>query len=54
MALVWLLSNCYQKTSRSAANPHKYWVFTVLRFIPTRQYKHIIGFHTIDMENDGI
>ena len=21
---------------------------------PTRQYKHIIGFHTIDMENDGI
>lgn len=35
MDLVWLLSNCYQKTSVNAANPHKYWVFTVLRFIPT-------------------
>ena len=28
--------NCYQKTSPNAANPHKYWGFTVLRFIPTR------------------
>ena len=36
MALVWLLSNCYQKTSPNAANPHKYWVFTVLRFIPAQ------------------
>lgn len=35
MALVWLLSNCYQKTSQNAANLHKYWVFTVLRIIPT-------------------
>ena len=35
MALVWLLSNCYQKTSPNAANPHKYWLFTVFRFIPT-------------------
>ena len=32
MALVWLLSNCYQKTSPNAANPHKYWIFTVFRF----------------------
>ena len=36
MALVWLLSNCYQKTSPNAANPHKYWVFTAFRFIPTQ------------------
>ena len=36
MDLVWLLSNCYQKTSVNAANPHKYWVFTVLRFIPSQ------------------
>ena len=35
MALVWLLSNCYQKTSPNAANPHKYWDFAVFRFIPT-------------------
>lgn len=38
MALVWLLSNCYQKTSPNAANPHKYWIFTAFRFIPTQYY----------------
>jgi len=36
MALVWLLSNCYQKTSPNAANPHKHWFFTVFCFIQTR------------------
>ena len=34
MALVWLLSNCYQKTSPNAANPHKHWLFTAFHFIP--------------------
>ena len=33
MALVWLLSNCYQKASPNAANPHKHWGFTEVRFI---------------------
>lgn len=39
MALVWLLSNCYQKASPNAANPHKHWGFTEVRFIPTRSRK---------------
>ena len=36
MALMQLLSICYQKTFESAANPHKHWVFTILQLIPTR------------------
>ena len=40
MALIWLLSNCYQKTSPNAANPHKYWIFTVFRFTPILQMKN--------------
>ena len=36
MALMQLLSNCYQKTSENAGNPHKYWVFSDLNIIPTR------------------
>ena len=35
-----LLSNCYQKTSENAGNPHKYWVFSDLNIIPTQ----VLGF----------
>lgn len=34
MALVWLLSNCYQKTSQNAANLHKYWVLRYFVLFP--------------------
>ena len=38
IALVWLLSNCYQKTSLNAANPHEDWFFTVFHFIRTLSF----------------
>ena len=38
MALMQLLSICYQKTFESAANPHKHWLFTILQLIPTHQF----------------
>ena len=41
MALMQLLSICYQKTFESAANPHKHWIFTILQLIPTRPVKSI-------------
>jgi len=36
MALMQLLSICYQKAFESAANPHKHWVFMTLQLIQTR------------------
>ena len=40
MALMQPLSNCYQKTFKSAANPHKYWLLKAFQIIqtPDRQY----------------
>ena len=35
MALMQLLSICYQKTIESDANPHKHWVFTILQLTRT-------------------
>lgn len=54
MALVWLLSNCYQKASPNAANPHKHWGFTEVRFIPTllfRGFTCYITDYSVDMFN---
>ena len=38
MALMQLLSICYQKAFESAANPHKHWVFMTLQLIQTLSF----------------
>ena len=34
-----LLSNCYQKTFKSAANPHKYWILKAFQIIQTQSFQ---------------
>ena len=36
MPLMQLLSNCYQKTTRNASNPHKHWVSSTVQIIQTQ------------------
>ena len=52
MALVWLLSNCYQKASPNAANPHKHWGFTEVRFIPTHASLKVVPLVKQEVTNE--
>ena len=43
MAHMQLLSICYQKTSWSSANPHKYWVLKAFQIIQTLGQRDLSG-----------
>ena len=34
-----LLSICYQKTFKSAANPHKYWILKAFQITQTQSFQ---------------
>ena len=44
MALMQLLSICYQKTFESAATPHKHWIFMTLQLIQTRKVQFALWY----------